>query len=234
MGAKEDHRLVRVRFACGPAAKPASKRSAASGRFNKDNLGDPWRRELFQSTIGSFPNSSHLPIDDRQQHFAEYVRKAAVRSFGLARDRPKQPWVSSHTWQILKWVAPLRRLSYKAAAVGTGAGLRVAWRAWRSLLHLDFVPGALSSTSREWAARVCLDAIRLRKVCWRTTHFTGRRARDYKRSSVLSCGWTSSSTSSKRHRRQRWRRGTMTPRQPLRSPVFLAAVAPLTVTPQRN
>ena len=91
---------------------------------------------------------------------------------GPSSERPNKPWVSDHTWQMLKWIVPLRRVSYLACCVARCNSVRLAWLAWRSCLHADFDANLVYATlhvgCKGWLARARFSEVaNHRRTCWR-------------------------------------------------------------------
>eukprot|EP00972_Heterocapsa_arctica_P056576 8352456-Heterocapsa_arctica.AAC.1 len=69
---------------------------AKSQKFRVDmaNLTVPWRRRQFEDLMwaSSPPSVLTYTVDEHLEHFLEYVKAAAGRSFGAPAPVPRQPW----------------------------------------------------------------------------------------------------------------------------------------------
>jgi DNA-directed RNA polymerase subunit RPC12/RpoP len=129
-------------------------------KLNTFNLRVPWRQQMFIDMMWQFRSPSHLPIDEHVSRLDKYIKQCANRAFGKAADRPRMPWISSTTWAIIKFIAPLRRLSFSSHAEAKRSKLAMVWLAWCGTAHAPFEPGQGydGALVRGWhAAAKCVD-----------------------------------------------------------------------------
>ena len=71
-------------------------------------------------------------LDRKLQMWNEGLRLASLSAFGRTPPKPRKPWVSAHTWNILRWIAPLRRVLLTKHMQTRRYILNHLFRAWRN------------------------------------------------------------------------------------------------------
>ena len=140
LGASEDHRVLAASFKIANRSAPESSSDKTVG-FNKLNLVDPSCVKSFQDDVWQFRACAGESIDAHAARLDAHVARAALWAFGKATDRPAKQWISRSTWQVVNWIAPLRRLSLKAFYAATICLCRVVFLAWASAVSRTYVPG---------------------------------------------------------------------------------------------
>ncbi|CAK0829298.1 unnamed protein product, partial [Prorocentrum cordatum] len=86
----------------------------------------------FQDEVWTYSQEPSASIDDHLASLNMFVRAAAQRHFGLARDAPRKPWITQRTWSLISQIAPVRR------RLNTSRGVEYEWTqrailsAWRA------------------------------------------------------------------------------------------------------
>ena len=169
---KEDHRAVRVSMLLRPPAPKATDAQRSNDiKVNKANMAVPWRLEAFQSAMWRFESPTHLPICAHASSLASYIAEQAMLAFGPARDRPRQPWISPATWDVVKAITPVRRRSYRACAAAAKMRMRMAITVWAASCTQAFrAPGRdahpLPHTNLGWAAVARMQELRRLWLAW--------------------------------------------------------------------
>ena len=154
-----------------PAPKSTDAQRSNDIKVNKANMAVPWRLEAFQSAMWRFESPTHLPICEHASSLASYIAEQAMLAFGPARDRPRQPWISPATWDVVKTITPVRRRSYRACAAAAKTRMRMAITVWAASCTQAFrAPGRdahpLPRTNLGWAAVARMQELRRLWLAW--------------------------------------------------------------------
>ena len=161
---REDHRLLAGGLSLEPNLLVGRSPKRPTQKTNKANLHNPWMQQLFQDALWTFEPQAGANIDEHHFQFTEFAKRQAIAAFGVQPRLPRQPWISAASWSVVKLVAPLRRLQYRAFAACNSAWLLYTWLAWRSLLPEVFVldPSpelhARVLSAKGWRAHAALQA----------------------------------------------------------------------------
>ena len=142
----DDHRAVKVGFEWRGELRPDTENKPF--RINKFNVKEQWRRDLFEQSMWAFKSPQHVGVNEHADAFNRYLKKCATKAFGKHVDQPRKPWIANGTWTFVRWLALVRRASTVMSAAAHKLRLKCAWYAWKSLLHLDFIPSVGQMTRR--------------------------------------------------------------------------------------
>jgi len=177
-----DHRAVLVRTFMAPdSSRPP--RAQPVPMIAKHNLAEPARVQRFQASLERYVPPAGT-IDLQASHFSQFVKSAALESFGSRKDTPRQPWISEGTWKFLREVTPMRRHAFAEVTSRKQSYLRVVFAAWAAMVARDFAPRS-TPPSLGYGAAACLSDLHAawRAAChravltWRGVYVAAKAAR---------------------------------------------------------
>lgn len=139
LGAREDHRVLGALFKIRDSCKTTTVRTQ-NLTFNRNNLTSPQCLHKFQNDVWKCTFSADANIDEHASSLNRCIENAAVRVFGKQTNQPSKPWISGRTWSCVKYIAPYRRLSYRAFDLTRKLALKSIFFIRASSVHVAYDP----------------------------------------------------------------------------------------------
>ena len=137
IGAKDDHRCVRASITRRSNAHAAQNKKGPQ-RLAKVGLEDDATVSVSREKLSSLAPLKNAAVNEDAVHVTKFIHGVALDVFGSKKDAPRQPWITSRTWEALKPLAKMRKgafIDYHAARM---AKTRVMFMLWASTVHADF------------------------------------------------------------------------------------------------
>ena len=132
MNASQDHDIVVVEeFIRGGLSVHGQRVDTRSFKVDKMAMHNDVKRAEFESLMWQFESNVGTSINGHLTQLEEYTRRAAAKVFGHERGTPRKQWISAGTWELIKWVAPLRREMFKVRKQAITPALTGAFSLWR-------------------------------------------------------------------------------------------------------
>ena len=123
------------------AGSPDPKVSIDLRKIDANALRDPYKVGKFQDILLDIERKvkdvtvySHVDIDKKLAIFNSSVRKAALSTFGPARAKPRQPWMTHATLEVVRWIPVVRRTIFVKTTVARSWLRSVIFSFWRNTL----------------------------------------------------------------------------------------------------
>ena len=156
----EDHRLVLMTVVVKQNLMTRIEVPAKPKNIvNKGMLRDPVLVDEFVAKMWNYTSPYWLSIDDHLEHLNEYVRKTARQVFGAPYDRPTKQWISSPTWQVVRMIAPMRRILASIRTLSNRSLIHAYFLMWASRIPATFIPGNTCIRMCGWMALITSDEV---------------------------------------------------------------------------